>query len=56
MKIFLLKMEVESDPNVIYGGDPIETDPVNYASLGDMIVGDLKFADTKPSFVSRNKI
>lgn len=47
-------MQTESDPNVIYGGDPTETTKIdeNIASLADMVYSDLKFGEEKPSFVS----
>lgn len=49
------EMLAESDPNVIYGGDPeadSEAATVRYASVGDMIVTDLKLGGNKTSFVS----
>ena len=51
-------MSVDSDPNVIYGGDLEETSEVSfarYASLGDLIVQDLKIGENKTSFVSLAK-
>lgn len=47
-------MQVEDDPNVIYGGDPEESTAidVNCPSLGYMILSDLKLGENKPSFVS----
>lgn len=48
-----LAMTVESDPNVIYGGDPDDSDSENYASLGDLILQDLRLGENRNSFVSR---
>jgi hypothetical protein len=48
-------MQAESDPNVLYGGDLIEsTGPLSdeYPSLGDLILSDLKLGENKTSFVS----
>lgn len=44
-------MQVESDPNVIYGGDADETSEI-YASLGDLIIKDLRLGENKTSLVS----
>ena len=46
-------MATESDPNVVYGGDPSETTAIdpNIASLGEMIQSDLKLGADKTSFV-----
>lgn len=47
---------MESDPNVIYGGDAInlnENSPIpSYASIGELIVTDLRKGGEKPSLVS----
>lgn len=45
-------MTTESDPNVIYGGDPDESLNISYASIGEQIVADLKIGANKKSFVS----
>jgi hypothetical protein len=48
-------MQLQSDPNVIYGGDRIVMDDEvmqTYISLGDMIVKDLKLGESKKSLVS----
>lgn len=47
-------MQVESDPNILYGGDPEEGTGIdeNCPSLGFMIMEDLKAGENKPSFVS----
>ena len=48
-------MQTESDPNILYGGDLIEsTEPISdqYKSLGDLILSDLKLGENKTSFVS----
>lgn len=44
-------MEIENDPNVIYGGDP-DDEAIPYSSLSDLIVQGLRLGETKPSFVS----
>lgn len=52
-------MLVESDPNILYGGDLIEsTGPLSeqYPSLGELILSDLKLGESKTSFVSDMKI
>lgn len=47
-------MQVENDPNVLYGGDPDESAAIdmNCPSLGHLILSDLKLGENKPSFVS----
>jgi hypothetical protein len=52
-------MQAESDPNILYGGDLIETtEPLSekYSSLGDLILSDLKLGENKTSFVSEIEI
>lgn len=51
-------MKTESDPNIIYGGDPEESTAIdeNCPSLGDMILNDLTLGENKPSFVSDFKV
>lgn len=46
-------MKLESDPNVLYGGDPEETTAIdpNCPSLGSLIYEDLKAGEDKTSFV-----
>lgn len=46
-------MTVESDPNVIYGGDPEETTKIdeNCPSLGAMALSDFKLGENKTCFV-----
>lgn len=47
-------MDVMEDPNIIYGGDVEDEDDeiVEYASLGDYIVKQLKLGYNRTSFVS----
>lgn len=47
-------MAIETDPNIIYGGDPEETTKVdeNCPSMGFMVLEDLKLGENKPCFVS----
>lgn len=46
-------MQVENDPNVIYGGDvDVLLLKKIYASLGEMIVFNLRKGLDKPAFVS----
>lgn len=47
-------MQFENDPNVIYGGEPDENTRIdeNCASLGQMMISDLKLGGNKRSFVS----
>lgn len=49
---FFADMQEESDPNVIYGGDADETSQNESASLGDLIVRDLKIGGAHNAFVS----
>ena len=46
-------MTNESDPNVIYGGDPSETTKVDddCPSLGAMAIADFKLGGNKTAFV-----
>lgn len=45
---------MESDPNIIYGGDPEETSRLDEKcpSLGAMMLEDLRLGENKPCFVS----
>ncbi|KAG4075442.1 hypothetical protein HA402_015095 [Bradysia odoriphaga] len=47
-------MTTESDPYVIYGGDPSETDKVDpdCPSLGAMVMSDLQLGQDKPCFIN----
>lgn len=51
-------MEIENDPNVLYGGDPEEYGPLigDCASFGDLILKDLKTGGDRASFVSKIKL
>lgn len=49
-------MSLESDPNVIYGGDIDDMNERPYVSFGDMMLADLKRAGEKPAFVSCESI
>jgi hypothetical protein len=48
-------MSLENDPNVIYGGELIDTPgPISemFASLGELIFEDLKMGENRTNFVS----
>lgn len=47
-------MNLESDVNIVYGGDPTELGPIdgNCGSLGELIISDLKKGGNRTSFVS----
>lgn len=47
-------MQAEGELNVIYGGDQEEPsgEVIDYASLGEMVVQDLKLGQNKTSYVS----
>jgi hypothetical protein len=51
---FVFKMNSESDPNIIYGGDPSEFGPIDggCGSLGGLIWSDLTKGENRTSFVS----
>lgn len=44
-------MQVESDPNIIYGGDLDESAHEDYSSLGDMLVKDMKIGGNLAALV-----
>lgn len=47
-------METENDPNILYGGDPEEFSlNGNCASLGELIIKDLRSGGDRTSFVSK---
>lgn len=48
-------MQVQNDPNVIYGGDADEFGPLNggCASIGELIWSNLKKGGNKTAFVSK---
>jgi hypothetical protein len=48
----------DNDPNILYGGDLIESnEPIEaqYKSIGDLILTDLKLGEDRTSFVSENE-
>lgn len=47
-------MQPETDPNVVYGGDPSETTAIdrNVASLGEVLLKDFALGEDRASFVS----
>lgn len=47
-------MQPETDPNIVYGGDPEEGTDIDPAcpSLGHMMLNDFKLGDSKRAFVS----
>lgn len=51
-------MQVQNDPNLIYGGDPNEFGPLNggCASIGELIWSNLKKGGNKTAFVSKLSI
>lgn len=51
-------MTTESDPNVIYGGDPEVTTKIdeNCPSLGAMALADLKLGENKTCFVTYSSL
>ena len=53
-QIIPVNMSTETDPNVIYGGDPEETTKIdeNCPSLGEMVMSDFKLGEDKTAFVS----
>lgn len=48
-----VNMEIENDPNVVYGGDLSDLEPIkaNCASLGEVIFRELKKGGNKTSLV-----
>lgn len=45
-------MQTEDDPNVLYGGDPDDSINQGCASLGELILLDLKKGGDRMAFVS----
>lgn len=46
-------MEAQSDPNIIYGGDPDEENlSSGFASVGELLMSDLQIGGNRTAFVS----
>lgn len=45
-------MQTEDDPNILYGGDPDDSINQGCASLGELILLDLKKGEERMAFVS----
>ena len=46
-------MEIENDPNIIYGGDTSDLGPIDggYGSLGGLLFADLKLGENRTASV-----
>lgn len=44
-------MEMKSDPNILYGGDPHEG-YIGFASVGEFVLAELKIGGDHTAFVS----